>query len=151
MNMDYEYNLNRHVYLLKKIDLSQQEKFELLDYDIYVKIHLLWEMRFELQSLFEKFFDKTISGEDFSDAIFGMRLRLKKKIDQFRSDLVSGKITNFYPTSNSTDLSTLLSGLFFATDEWEEDEFELPEFHTFVENQFLIFQQILLNEEKIVG
>ena len=148
MNMDYEYNLNRHVYLLKKIDLSQQEKFELLDYDIYVKIHLLWEMRFELQSLFEKFFDKTISGEDFSDAIFGMRLRLKKKIDQFRSDLVSGKITNFYPTSNSTDLSTLLSGLFFATDEWEEDEFELPEFHTFVENQFLIFQQILLNEEK---
>ena len=148
MDMDYEYNLNRHVYLLKKIDLSQQEKFELLDYDIYVKIHLLWEMRFELQSLFEKFFDKTISGEDFSDAIFGMRLRLKKKIDQFRSDLVSGKITNFYPTSNSTDLSTLLSGLFFATDEWEEDEFELPEFHTFVENQFLIFQQILLNEEK---
>ena len=148
MNMGYEYNLNRHVYLLKKIDLSQQEKFELLDYDIYVKIHLLWEMRFELQSLFEKFFDKTISGEDFSDAIFGMRLRLKKKIDQFRSDLVSGKITNFYPTSNSTDLSTLLSGLFFATDEWEEDEFELPEFHTFVENQFLIFQQILLNEEK---
>jgi hypothetical protein len=105
-------------------------------------------MRFELKSFFENYFEKIIDGETFTDAIFGMRLRLQKKVDQFILDLSLGKITQFYPVSDSEKLSRFFSCLFFITDDWEEDEYELPEFYNFVHKEFVAFQQILEEIEK---
>lgn len=148
MNFTYNYNLSRHVYLLKKSRPSREEDLELLHFNALIHIHLLWEMRFELRSFFENYLEKIIDGETFTDAIFGMRLRLQKKVDQFILDLSLGKITQFYPVSDSRKLSRFFSCLFFLTDEWEEDEYELPEFYNFVQKEFVTFQQILEEIEK---
>lgn len=143
MNCKYDYNVNRHICLLKKSQLPREEDLELLHYDALIHLHLLWEMRFELKSFFEDYLGKIIDGETFTDAIFGMRLRLQKKVDQFILDLSLGKITQFYPVSDSKKLARFFSCLFFITDDWEEDEYELPEFYNFVQKEFVEFQQIL--------
>jgi hypothetical protein len=143
MNCKYDYNVTRHICLLKKSQLPREEYLELLNCNGLVHIHLLWEMRFELKSFFENYLEKIIDGETFTDAIFGMRLSLQKKVDQFILDLSLGKITQFYPLSDSEKLSEFFSCLFFITDDWEEDEYELPEFYNFVQKEFVAFQQIL--------
>lgn len=146
--MERTYIINRHIFLLKKNHRSTEENTELLNYRVCLQIDLVWKMRFELQSLFENYLNSSITGEAFSDAIFGMRLKLPKKRDQFEADLLSGKITSFYPISDSKKLSEFLSILYFTTENWEEDEFETDEFRTLIQNQFLVFQQIVLDEEK---
>lgn len=138
-----EYNLKNHSFLLKnKNALSEEEKRQLMKYNGYAENRLAWELRFELNSLFNEFLEKKIDGEGLCDGLHGLRLTLVDQTAKFESDLVSGKIENFQAL-DSNAMSKLLRYLYFASDDWEENEYDTPEFYNFVQKGILALQDIL--------
>ena len=150
------YNLKRHIELLKKEkQLRNEKKFfwkenrkealELIEYNIEIANHIDWEDRFEIASVIKDFLSKKINAHEFHDSVFGLRRKHSKKFERFQSKLVSEEIKDFYPNENAHKLKGFLSALYFDCEHFETkiDEAEL---YTSIENKFFEFQRVL-NEE----
>ena len=138
-----DYNTKTHSFLLKnKNTLSEEEERQLMNYNVYVENQIAWELRFELKSLFTEFLENKIDGEELCDGFHGLRRTLFDQMAKFKSDLVSGKIKNFQ-ASESEAMSRLLSYLYFVSEDWEEDEYDTPEFYDFAQKGMSELENIL--------
>jgi hypothetical protein len=150
---DINYNLKRHVELLKRKEkiISQNESFfkenrteslELSKYSAAVSQHIFWEDRFEVASVIQAFLNKEMDGQEFHDSVFGLRRKHLAKCDKFLSRLVSEEIKDFYPTKESYKLRGFLSALYFECEHFETN-FDEDELYTSIRTGFLKFQKIL--------
>jgi len=124
-----------------------KENLELNRYNAGVENHIFWGNRYQVASLMENFLNKKIDGEEFCDAVQGLRHKLINTCDKFLLELISSseKIKNFQPDERSEKLRRFLTGLFCECEHFDED-YETEEFYISIENGFLNFQKAL-NEE----
>ena len=146
--ININYNLKRHIELLKQKPLFREnpkETLELNEYGAIVDQHIDWEDRFEIASVMQNFLSKKIDAHEFHDSVFELRNKHLEKCEIFLSKLVSEEIKDFCPDKNSYKLKRFLSALYFDCEHFET-EFDEAELYTSIENKFLKFQ-IILNEE----
>lgn len=93
----------------------------------------------------EKFVNKIISGEEFSDSFFELRQRLVYEYDGFLKQLGSEKLKNFQPDPRSYKFGSLISFLSVQCDNFDEG-YQNKEFYDCIKNCFLKLQKAL-NEE----
>jgi hypothetical protein len=153
---DINYNLKRHIELLKQEEkiLNEKKSFseeypkenlELLKYGSAVNQHIVWEARFEIASVIEDFLSKKINAHEFHDNVFGLRYKHLEKCKRFLSKLVSEEIRDFYPNKNAYKLKGVLSDLYFEC-EYFETNFDEAALYTSIDNNFAEFLRIV-NEE----
>ena len=143
--IEINYNLKRHLKLLKKEEKTQNEALELSKYNTKVNQHIEWEERFEIASLMEDFLSKKIDAHEFHYSVFDLRHKSSEKYKRFVSKLVSEEIKDFCPNKNADKLDGFLSALYFECEHFETN-FDEAELYTSIENGFFNFQ-IILNEE----
>ena len=137
------YNLKRHIALLKKekktldekksfLKENRKEAFELMHYGIKVEEHIVWEDRFEIASVMEDFLNKKIDAYEFHDSVFGLRRKHLEKYEKFVSKLISEEIKDFCPNKNAYKLKGFLSALYFECEHFETN-FDGAELYTSIE------------------
>ena len=153
------YNQKRHIQLLK---LSQnldnqgtslykenrEEYLELLNYDVAMGRHILWQNRYQISLSMEDFLNRKIDGEELCDRVNGLHDSLCEKFDL---ELTSGskKIKAFQPDERSKKLSVFLSSFltyFYCECDHFEEDYENDEFYNSIKDGFLNLQEAL-NEE----
>jgi len=150
------YNQKRYTELLKRSqyfkDLnksfykeSKNDYFELLEYQSAVASHIYWKNRILLLMLMEKFVNRIISGEEFSENFLGFRQKLIYEYDDFSKELDSEKLKNFQPDPKSYKFGNFISFLRSECDNFSED-YQNEEFYYSIKNCFLKLQKAL-NEE----
>ena len=150
------YNQNRYIELLKRSeDLknlgkslyqeSEGEYLELSKYEGVIESYLFWKSRILFLLLMEKFVNKIISGEEFSDSFFELRQKLLYECDDFRKELGSEKLKDFQIDPRSYKFSSVISFLRAECDNFSED-YENEEFYDSIKDWFLKLQKAL-NEE----
>ena len=81
--ININYNLKRHIELLKQEKKTRNEKksfwkenqkeaLELIKYSAKVSKHIMWEDRFEIASVMQDFLSKKIDPHEFHDSVFGL-------------------------------------------------------------------------------
>jgi len=148
---DINYNLKRHVELLKqkKKVLSEKKSFfkenraealELSKYNVAVENSLFWEDRFKVASVMEAFLNKKMNAHEFHDSVFGLRRKHLAKCNTFLSKLVSEEIKDFSPSKDAYRLKGFLSALYSECEHFETN-FDEDELYTSIQNGFLKFQK----------
>ena len=116
------YNQNRHIELLKRSqDLKKQGKsfyqestdeyLELSKYEGTIQSYIYWKSRTLFVLLMEKFINRIISGEEFSDSFLQLRQRLIYECDGFLRELSSEKVEDFQLDPRSNEFGSLISFL----------------------------------------
>ena len=124
---DINYNLKRHVELLKqqKKILSENKSFfkknraedlELIKYNAAVGNSIFWEDRFNVASVMEDFLNKKMNTHEFHDSVFGLHRKHLAKCNTFLSKLVSEEIKDFSPSKDAYRLT-----LYFECDHFEKN------------------------------
>ena len=151
-----KYNQKRHIELLKRSqDLknqkknlfieNQEEDFELSEYNAAIASYLYWKSRTLFLLLMEKFVNKIISGEEFSDSFLELRQRLIYEYDGFLKELDSEKLKDFQPDPRSYRFGSLISFLRAECDNFSED-YQNEEFYDSIKDCFLKLQKALNKE-----
>ena len=126
------YNHKRYIELLKRSeDLknlgrsfyqeSTDEYLELVTYEAAIEEHIDWKSRILFLLLMEKFVNKIISGEEFSDSFLQLRQRLIYECDDFRKKLGSEKLKDFPLDLKSNGFGSLISFLRAECNNFSED------------------------------
>ena len=126
------YNHKRYIELLKRSeDLknlgrsfyqeSTDEYLELVTYEAAIEEHIDWKSRILFLLLMEKFVNKIISGEEFSDSFLELRQRLIYECDGFLKELGSEKLKNFQLDTRSYGFGSLISFLRAECDNFSEE------------------------------
>ena len=150
------YNQKRHIELLKRSeDLknlgksfyqeSKDEYLELSKYEGAIQSYLYWKSRTLFVLLMEKFVNKIISGEEFSNSFLELRQRLIYECDGFLKELGSEKLKDFQLDPRSYGFGSLISFLRAECDNFSED-YQNEEFYDSIKDCFLKLQKAL-NEE----
>ena len=153
------YNQKRYIELLKRSeDLknlgksfyqeSEDEYLELSEYGGAIGSYLNWKSRTLFVLLMEKFVNKIISGEEFSNSFLGLCQRLIYECDGFLKELGSEKLKDFQldPRDPRSDgFGNLISFLRAECDNFSED-YQNEEFYDSIKDCFLELQKAL-NEE----
>ena len=150
------YNQKRHIQLLKRLqDLKNQGKsfyqeskdeyLELSKYEGAIQSYIYWKSRTLFVLLMEKFVNRIISGEEFSDSFLELRQRLIYEYDGFLKELDSEKLKDFQPDPRSYRFGSLISFLRAECDNFSED-YQNEEFYDSIKDCFLKLQKAL-NEE----
>lgn len=156
------YNQKRYIELLKRSeDLknlgksfyqeSEDEYLELSEYGGAIGSYLNWKSRTLFVLLMEKFVNKIISGEEFSNSFLGLCQRLIYECDGFLKELGSEKLKDFQLDQldqldpRSDGFSDLISFLKAECDNFSED-YQNEEFYDSIKDCFLELQKAL-NEE----
>lgn len=140
------YNLKRHIELLKQEKKTQDEErsffkenpkeaLELINYGAQVSQHIEWEDRFEIASVMQDFLSKNIDADEFHDSVFGLRRKHLEKCERFRSKLVSEEIKDFCPNKKANKLEGFLSFLYFECEHFE-DNFDEAELYTSIKEAY---------------
>ena len=150
------YNQKRYIKLLKRSeDLknlgksfyqeSKDEYLELSKYEGAIQSYLYWKSRTLFVLLMEKFVNKIINGEEFSNSFLELRQRLIYECDGFLKELGSEKLKNFQLDPRSYGFVSLISFLRAECDNFSED-YQNEEFYDSIKDCFLKLQKAL-NEE----
>ena len=150
------YNQKRYIELLKRSeDLknlgksfyqeSKDEYLELSKYEGAIQSYLYWKSRTLFVLLMEKFVNRIISGEEFSDSFLQLRQRLIYECDGFLKELGSEKLKDFQLDPRSYEFGSLISFLRAECDNFSED-YQNEEFYDSIKDCFLKLQKAL-NEE----
>ena len=152
------HNQKRYIELLKRSeDLknlgksfyqeSKDEYLELLKYQANIDVHIYWESRILFVLLMEKFVNKIISGEEFSDSFVGLRQRLRYQCDGFLKELSSEKVEDFQLDLDPRAhwFTNLMSFVRAECDNFDED-YQNEEFYDSIKN-CLLKLKTALNEE----
>nr|YP_010472256.1 hypothetical protein NDC64_pgp087 [Navicula tsukamotoi]UVG41721.1 hypothetical protein [Navicula tsukamotoi]UVG41865.1 hypothetical protein [Navicula tsukamotoi] len=150
------YNQKRYIELLKRSEdfknlgksfyqESKDEYLELSEYEGAIQSYLYWKSRTLFALLMEKFVNRIISGEEFSDSFLELRQRLIYECDSFRKELASEKLKDFQLDSRSYGFGSLISFLRAECDNFSED-YQNEEFYDSIKDCFLKLQKAL-NEE----
>ena len=150
------YNQERHRKLIKRSQYfknqgqffnreSPDEYLEFCKYQATIQSYIDWKSRRQLLSLMEKFVDRIISGEEFSDSFLGLRQKLRYKCDGFLEELGSGKLKDFQLDLRSTRFGSLISFLRAECDNFSED-YQNKEFYDSIKDCFLKLQKALNDE-----
>ena len=150
------YNHKRCIELLKRSeDLknlgrsfyqeSTDEYLELVTYEAAIEEHIDWKSRILFLLLMEKFVNKIISGEEFSDSFLELRQRLIYECDGVLKELRSEKLKDFQIDPRSYQFGNLISFLRAECDNFDED-YQNEEFYDSIKDCFLKLQKAL-NEE----
>lgn len=156
------YNQKRHIELLKRKQhlknpyllgrseskdeqKSEDEYLELIEYGAAIQLYLYWKSRTLFLLLMEKFVNRIISGEEFSDSFLGLRQRLIYECDGFLKELGSEKLKDFQLDPRSDGFGSLISFLRAECDNFSED-YQNEEFYDSIKDCFLKLQKAL-NEE----
>ena len=150
------YNHKRYIELLKRSeDLknlgrsfyqeSTDEYLELVTYEAAIEEHIDWKSRTLFLLLMEKFVNKIISGEEFSDSFLELRQRLIYECDGVLKELRSEKLKDFQIDPRSYQFGNLISFLRAECDNFDED-YQNEEFYDSIKDCFLKLQKAL-NEE----
>ena len=150
------YNHKRYIELLKRSeDLknlgrsfyqeSTDEYLELVTYEAAIASYLYWKSRTLFVLLMEKFVNKIISGEEFSDSFLVLRQRLIYECDGVLKELRSEKLKDFQIDPRSYQFGNLISFLRAECDNFDED-YQNEEFYDSIKDCFLKLQKAL-NEE----
>ena len=150
------YNQKRYIELLKRSeDLknlgksfyqeSKDEYLELSEYEAVIASYLYWKSRTLFVLLMEKFVNKIISGEEFSNSFLELRQRLIYECDGFLKELGSEKLKDFQLDPRSYGFGSLISFLRAECDNFSED-YRNEEFYDSIKDCFLKLQKAL-NEE----
>jgi hypothetical protein len=150
------YNQKRHIELLKRLqDLKNQGKsfyqeskdeyLELSKYEGAIQSYIYWKSRTLFVLLMEKFVNRIISGEEFSDSFLELRQRLIYECDGFVKELGSEKLKDFQLDPRSNGFGSLISFLRAECDNFSED-YQKEEFYNSIKDCFLKLQKAL-NEE----
>lgn len=155
---EIHYNRKRHIELLKRqedfinqeksfLKTNRQEFLELAKYGAAVEDHILWEDRYEIASLLQAFLNKEMDGQEFHDAVFGLRNKQMAKCKKFLSNLVleTEELKDFYPNKKSHKLKGFLSSLYGVCEHFEM-QFDEKELYATIEDGFLQFQKVLEEE-----
>ena len=154
--MTYTYNQKRYIELLKRSEYfnnlgksfyqeSKDEYLELSEYEAVIESYLFWKSRTLFLLLMEKFVNKIISGEEFSDSFVGLRLRLIHECDGVLKELASEKLKDFQIDPRSYGFGSFISFLRAECDNFSED-YQNEEFYDSIKDCFLELQKAL-NEE----
>ena len=149
-------NQKRYIELLKRLqDLKNQGKsfyreskneyLELSKYQGAIQSYIYWESRALLVLLMEKFVNRTINGEEFSDSFLELRQRLIHECDGFLKKLGSENLKDFQLDPRSNRFGSLISFLRAECDNFSEDH-QKEEFYDSIKDCFLRLQKAL-NEE----
>lgn len=155
-----KYNQKRHRELLKRSeDLqnqrknlfieNQEEYSELLEHQIAVERHFVWQDRDQVALLMKNFLNKKIDAELFCDQVYGLRYKLINASKKFDLELISSseKIKDFQPDERSNKLSGFLTALYFECEYFvDAEDYEHEKFYDSIKNGFLNFQKAF-NEE----
>ena len=150
------YNQKRYIELLKRSeDLknlgksfyqeSKDEYLELAEYEGDIESYLFWKNRTLFVLLMEKFVNKIISGEEFSDSFLELRQRSIDEYNGFLKELGSEKLKDFQIDPRSYEFGSFISFLRAECDNFSED-YQNEEFYDSIKDCFLILQKAL-NEE----
>jgi len=150
------YNQKRYIELLKRSeDLknlgksfyqeSKDEYLELSKYEGAIQSYLYWKNTTLFVLLVEKFVNRIISDEEFSDSFRELRQRLIYECDGFLKELGSEKLKDFQLDPRSYGFGNLISFLRAECDNFSED-YQNEEFYDSIKDCFLILQKDL-NEE----
>ena len=150
------YNQNRYIELLKRSEdlknlgksFYQESKNEYLELSIYqgaIASYIYWKSRTLFVLLMEKFVNKIISGEEFSNSFLELRQRLIYECDDFLKELGSEKVKDFQIDPRSYEFGSLISFLRAECDNFSED-YQNQEFYDSIKDCFLKLQKAL-NEE----
>lgn len=150
------YNQKRHIELLKRSeDLknlgksfyqeSKDEYLELSKYEGAIQSYLYWKSRTLFVLLMEKFVNRIISGEEFSNSFFELRQRLIYEYDGFLKELISETLKDFQLDPRSNGFGSFISFLRTECDNFSED-YQNEEFYDSIKDCFLKLQKAL-NEE----
>ena len=150
------YNQKRYIELLKRSeDLknlgksfyqeSKDEYLELSKYEGAIQSYLFWKSRTLFLLLMEKFVNRIISGEEFSDSFLELYQRVVYECDGFLKELSSEKLKDFQPDPRSYGFGSLISFLRAECDNFSEDH-QNEEFYDSIKDCFLKLQKAL-NEE----
>ena len=150
------YNKQRYIELLKRSeDLknlgksfyqeSKDEYLELSKYEGAIQSYLYWKSRTLFVLLMEKFVNRIISGEEFSNSFLELRQRLIYECDGFLKELGSEKLKDFQLDPRSYGFGSLISFLRAECDNFSED-YQNEEFYDSIKDCFLKLQKAL-NEE----
>ena len=140
------YNQKRHRQLLKRSqDLKKQGKsfyqestdeyLELSKYEGTIQSYIYWKSRTLFVLLMEKFINRIISGEEFSNSFFELRQRLIYECDGFIKKLGSEKLKDFQLDPRSNGFGSLISFLRAECDNFSED-YQNEEFYDSIKNGF---------------
>ncbi len=141
------YNQKRHIELLKRLqDLknqgksfyqeSEDEYLELSKYEGAIQSYIHWKGRTLFVLLMEKFVNRIISGEEFSDSFLELRQRLIYECDGFLKELGSEKLKDFQIDPRSTGFCSLISFLRAECYNFSED-YQNEEFYYSIKDCFL--------------
>jgi hypothetical protein len=150
------YNQKRYIELLKRsenlkdliksfYEESKDEYLELSKYEGAIQSYLYWKSRTLFLLLMEKFVNRIISGEEFSDSFLELRQKLIYESHGFRKELGSEKLKNFLLDPRSYGFGSLISFLRAECDNFSED-YQNEEFYDSIKDCFLELQKAL-NEE----
>ena len=152
------YNQKRYIELLKRSeDLknlgksfykeSKDEYLELSEYEAAIETYIYWKSRNLFLLLMEKFVNKIISGEEFSDSFLEFDYRLRYECDDFLKKLGSEKLKDFQLDLDlrSDGFCSLISFLRGECDNFSDD-YQNEEFYDSIKDCFLGLQKAL-NEE----
>ena len=150
------YNQKRYIELLKRSEYlknlgksfyqeSKDEYLELSKYEGAIQSYLYWKSRTLFVLLMEKFVNKIISGEEFSNSFFELRQTLIYECDGFLKELGSEKLKDFQLDPRSYGFGSLISFLRAECDNFSED-YQNEEFYASIKDCFLKLQKAL-NEE----
>jgi len=150
------YNQKRHIQLLKRSQSfknqgksfyqeSTDEYLELSKYEGTIQSYIYWKSRTLFVLLMEKFVNRIISGEEFSDSFLQLRQRLVYECDGFIKELGSEKLKDFQLDLRSNGFGSLISFLRAECDNFSED-YQKEEFYNSIKDCFLKLQKAL-NEE----
>ena len=155
------YNQKRYIELLKRSEYlknlgksfyqeSKDEYLELLKYEAAVELYVYWKSRTLFLLLMEKFVNKIISGEEFSDSFLGLRQRLLYECDGFLKELGSEKLKDFQLDLDprSYGFGSFISFLRAECDNFSED-YQNEEFYDSIKDCFLELQKINKKSEII--
>lgn len=155
------YNQKRYIELLKRSeDLknlgksfyqeSKDEYLELSEYEAAIASYLYWKSRTLFVLLMEKFVNKIISGEEFSNSFLELRQRLIYECDGFLKELGSEKLKDFQLDPRSYGFGSLISFLRAECDNFSED-YQNEEFYDSIKDCFLKLQKALNEEWGIIS
>ena len=154
--MNYNYNRNRHLKLLKRSQTlekqgkslyqkSTNEYLELSRYEGAIQSYIYWESRRQFALLMKKFVTGIIDGEEFSDSFCELRQKLTDKCDEFIVELDSDKLKDFNPDLRSTGFGSFISFLRAECDNFSED-YQNDEFYNSIKDCFLKLRKVLDEE-----
>lgn len=150
------YNQKRHIKLLKRSQdfknqgksfyrESEDEYLELVKYEAAIESYVYWNSRTLFLLLMEKFVNRIISGEEFSDSFLQLRQRLIYESEAFIKELGSEKVKDFQLDSRSNEFASLISFLRVECDHFSED-YQNEEFYDSIKDCFLKLQKALNQE-----